>query len=105
MKEKRVEVVGVSGDRLAGLSLFKKVNALNYALLSDFDGAIAKGFGVPVGAGGKLVRKVDGKEHTLQRGVTTRRWTFVVKNGKVVYKNDKVNAAGDSRAVLEFLAE
>ena len=79
------------------------MNELNYPLLSDFDGSIAKGFGVPIGKGGTINKKVDGKDFALERGVTTRRWTFVVKDGKIVYKNEKVNAAGDSKAVLDFL--
>jgi len=100
---KGVEVVGVSGDFVPALALFKKAEDLNFTLLSDPDGSIAKKFGVPAGKGGEIQRKVDGKEHTLKRGVTTRRWTFVIQDGKVVYKNDQVNAAGDSKAVLAFL--
>ncbi|MBT7741856.1 MAG: hypothetical protein HN727_08660 [Opitutae bacterium] len=43
---------------------------------------------------------------SLSRGVTSKRWTFVIsKDGKVVYKNDKVNAAKDSEAVCSVLAK
>lgn len=103
MKSKGVEVVGVSGDLAASLALFKKVNDLNYTLLSDFDGSIAKGFGVPIGKGGEIKKVVDGKEHTLKRGVTARRWTVIVKDGKVAHKNDKVSAGSDSKATLKLL--
>ena len=38
----------------------------------------------------------------LTRGGTASRWTFVIgKDGKIAYKNDKVNAAEDSSAVLK----
>ncbi len=100
---KGVEVVGVSGDFVPALALFKIAENLNFTLLSDPDGNIAKKFGVPVGGGGEIKREVNGKEHTLKRGVTAKRWTFVIKDGKVAYKNDKVNAAGDSKAILTFL--
>tara|TARA_A100001037_G_scaffold114004_1_gene103857 strand:+ start:60 stop:644 length:585 start_codon:yes stop_codon:yes gene_type:complete len=99
-------VVGVSGDNPAGLGLFKKAERLNFPLLADEKGAVAKKFGVPAGKGGSIKRNVDGKEVTLDRGVTTKRWTFVIsKEGKVVYKNDKVNAAKDSEAVRAVLAK
>ena len=53
MKElaaKGVEVVGVSGDSVRTQQLFKKVHELNYTLLADEDGAVARKFGVPLGA-------------------------------------------------------
>lgn len=105
LAEQEVEVVGVSGDFVDGLALFKKAEALNYTLLSDPDGEVAKKFGVPLGEGSEIKREVDGQEHTLKRGVTAKRWTFVVKGGKVVYKNTAVDAAGDSKAVAAFLAK
>lgn len=103
LADKGVEVVGVSGDFVPALALFKKAEKLNFTLLSDPNGSIAKKFGVPFGTGGKIKREVDGKEHTLVRGVTTKRWTFVLKDGEVAYKNDKVDAAGDSKIILAFL--
>lgn len=101
--DKNVEVVAVSGDFVPALALFKKAEKLNFPLLSDPEGEVAKKFGVPTREGGKIQRTVDGKEHTLERGVTSARWTFVIKDGKVAMKNNKVNAAGDSKAVLSFV--
>ena len=83
-------VVGVSGDNPEGLAHFKKAENLNFTLLADEKGEVAKKFGVPAGKGGSIKRAVDGKEVTLKRGVTTKRWTFVIsKDGKVVYKGDR----------------
>ena len=99
-------VVGVSGDKPEGLSHFKKAENLNFTLLSDEKGDLAQKFGVPFGKGGVIEREVDGKKVILSRGVTPKRWTFVIsKDGKVVYKNDKVNAAKDSHAVCLVLAK
>lgn len=98
------EVVGISGDEVENLELFKRANNLNFTLLSDPDGEIARLFGVPVRDGGSIEREVDGELHTLTRGLTTSRWTFIIdKQGKVVYKSTEVNAAEDSKAVLEAL--
>ncbi len=99
------EVVGISGDEVKNLELFKLANNLNFTLLSDPDGEIASLFGVPVREGEKSIeREVDGNLHTLIRGVTTSRWTFIIdKTGKVIYKSTEVNAAEDSKAVLEAL--
>ncbi|MCU0408562.1 MAG: peroxiredoxin [Bacteroidales bacterium] len=99
-----VEVVGISGDNVEGLKLFKQAENLNFTLLSDVDGAIAKAFGVPLTEGGSIKRTVAGAEHELQRGVTARRWTFVIgMDKKIIYKNDAVNAEKDTEEVLNFV--
>ncbi len=98
-------VVGVSGDNVEGLRLFRLAENLNFPLLSDEKGDIARAFGVPTGDGGAIKRTVEGVEHELLRGVTTRRWTFIIgKDGNIVYKNDSVNSQKDTEEVLSFLA-
>jgi peroxiredoxin Q/BCP len=97
-------VVGVSGDNVAGLKLFKQAHDLNFTLLSDESGEIAGKFGVPTRDGGTITKEVDGKSFHLVRGTTASRWTFIIdKKGKVVYKNDEVNATKDTEEVLEFI--
>ncbi|HAW29798.1 MAG TPA: peroxiredoxin [Planctomycetaceae bacterium] len=104
LQGENVEVIGVSGDSVRNHQLFKKEHDLNFTLLADEDGGVAKKFGVPLKAGGSIKRTIDGKEETLTRGVTAARWTFVIdKNGKVVMKNTKVKAADDSKAILEVV--
>ncbi len=106
LTEKGVTVVGVSGDEPANLKLFKKVHELNFTLLSDPDGAVAKKFGVPLRDGGQIKHEFEGAEHILSRGVTAARWTFVIDpEKKIALKNSEVNAAGDSQAILKFLSE
>jgi len=95
--------VGVSGDAVRNLQIFKKVHDLNFTLLADEKGAVAKKFGVPVSKGGSISLDVKGKKTTLVRGVTPARWTFVIdRRGKIVYKNTNVNAAQDSKVVLDI---
>ena len=95
------EVVGVSGDTVEGQAIFKKAHGLNFTLLADEDGAVARGFGVPVGEGSSITRTVDDEEVILTRGVTAKRWTFVIgKDGKIAYKNREVKAAMDSEDIL-----
>lgn len=97
-------VVGVSGDSVKGLSLFKEAHDLNFPLLSDPNGTIAKLFGVPTRDGGSLEREINGETHTLFRNLTTSRWTFIIgKDGKVIYKNEEVNAREDTATVLAVL--
>ncbi len=104
LADKGVEVVGVSGDEVAGLKLFKKAHSLNFPLLADTDGAVAKKFGVPLSKGGEIKREIDGQEHILKRGVTAARWTFVIdRDGKIALKNTKVVADKDSQAILKFV--
>jgi len=107
LTEKGVEVVGVSGDSVATHAAFKKAQKLNFTLLADEDGAIAKLFGVPAGKGGKVKAKdADGKVLEITRKATASRWTFIVgKDGKVAYKNTKVSPALDAKAITEFITK
>lgn len=97
-------VVGVSGDNVEGLKLFKKAENLNFTLLSDESGEIAKSFGVPLRDGGKITKEIDGQSFDLVRGVSASRWTFIIdKKGNIAYKNEQVNAEKDTEEVLAFL--
>ncbi len=101
-----IEVVGISGDKTESLKLFKQAENLNFTLLSDEKGELAKAFGVPLGEGGAIKRTVGGAEHELIRSVTARRWTFIIgRNGKIIYKNDAVNAETDTEEVLGFIKQ
>ena len=99
---KDVEVIGVSGDSVENHKVFKAVHNLNFPLLADETATVAKAFGVPHTLGEKSVKTkdADGKDVTLVRKATIQRWTFVIgKDGKIAYKDAKVNAAGDAKAV------
>lgn len=97
-----VEVVGVSGDSVENHQVFKQDQKLNFTLLADEEGEVATKFGVPVEVAVKVakVKTSDGKEISLTRKATAKRWTFVVGlDGKIAYKNTMVAAADDSKAV------
>lgn len=102
---KDILVVGISGDSAKTHGLFKKHNNLNYTLLADEQGEIAKKFGVDVKPGGKAKGfDENGKETIVERGVTIMRWTFVIgKNGKIIYKNANVKPAEDSKQILQVV--
>jgi peroxiredoxin Q/BCP len=98
------KVVGISGDDHENLKAFKAFYNLTFTLLSDADGQVAELFGVPTRDGTTIEKEVDGKTLQLSRGVTTSRWTYVVDgNGKLIYKDDEVQAASDPEAVLKAL--
>lgn len=101
-----VTVIGVSGDSVRNHQLFKKAESLNFPLLADTEGKVADAFGVPYVKGEKsITRTIDGKEELLVRTVTAQRWTFVIgKDGKILSKNSKVNAAEDSQAILKLIS-
>jgi peroxiredoxin Q/BCP len=99
-----VEVIGISADPVNNLKLFRDVHHLNFTLLSDVNGFIARRFGVPVNQGGTFRTTVDGKEVVLKRPYTLARWTFILgKDGKVLYRDTRVDATNDSRKAIEFL--
>jgi thioredoxin-dependent peroxiredoxin len=104
LEKENAIVVGISGDEVENLKVFKDAHNLNFTLLSDNDGDIARKFGVPLSAGNSIKREIDGKEITLQRGVTAKRWTFIINTeGEIAYVNQDVNAANDSEEVLKVL--
>ena len=100
---KGILVVGISGDSAKTHDLFKKHHKLNYTLLADEKGEIAKKFGVPTRPGGKAAGFDEGGQKIeVERGVTIMRWTFVIgKDGTIIYKNQKVNPVQDSKQILE----
>lgn len=102
--DKGVEIIGVSGDTVKAQEAFKKLHKLEFTLLADEKGALAKLFGVPMKPGGTVKAKIGETVEEFIRGVTIDRWTFVIdKSGKILYKNTKVNPGQDSRAVLKVL--
>lgn len=113
LTEQGVTVLGVSGDSVKNHELFKKAWSLNYTLLADEEGEIAKVFGVPSNKGGQVMpfgpdRKPllneAGEKFRIERKVTFARWTFLIgPNGRVLYKNIKVVPANDAKQVLEFI--
>jgi peroxiredoxin Q/BCP len=105
LTDKGVEVVGISGDSAKNHQVFKKVQMLNFTLLADEDGSVAKKFGVPLKDGGDFKTKdADGKAIVLTTKVRAARWTFVIdKDGKIVHKNTKVNAPEDSKEILTVI--
>lgn len=104
-KSKDFEVIGISGDKPENLKLFSQAENLNFRLLSDIKGDVAKAFGVPTSKGGSIQKFIQGERFTLERGITSKRWTFIIsKSGKIIYINSKVNAASDSSNVLNFIS-
>ena len=110
-----IAVVGVSGDSVGNHELFKKVDKLNFTLLADEDGSVAKKFGVPLSKGGEVnprddknqpMMDAEGKPLVLKREVTAARWTFIIGlDGKIAYKNTKVVPAQDSKQVAAFIED
>ncbi|ERR1051325_11119258 len=103
-EERGAEVIGVSGDTVKTQEAFKKSEKLNFTLLSDEKGEVAKAFGVPAGKGGTVKKKVDDKDEEFTRGCSIKRWTFVIgKDSKIAYKNTEVKPGDDAKTVLENL--
>jgi peroxiredoxin Q/BCP len=107
LTEKGVVVIGVSGDSVKTHEMFKKAQMLNFTLLADEEGQVAKKFGVPVTKGATVKAKdAEGKPFEFERKVTASRWTFVIgKDGKIAYKNTKVLPSDDAKKITEFITK
>ena len=106
LKDAGAEVIGISGDKPENIKLFKEAEKLNFTLLSDEKGEIAKIFGVPTSGGSAFKRTIEGKEYEVVRDLTIKRWTFVVgKDRKILYKNESVNPEKDTQEVLNFIRQ
>ena len=104
LEELGAQVVGVSGDRVENLRVFKGQYQLNFPLLSDPNGVVMRAFGVPTRAGGTIEREVDGDTVELTRDVTAARWTYIIgRDGRILFKETEVDAEGDSRAVIDAI--
>jgi thioredoxin-dependent peroxiredoxin len=100
-----VEVVGVSGDTVKTHDLFKKHHKLNFTLLADEQGDIAKAFGIPMNKGGKA-KGIDESGNPIEviRGVTIQRFTVVVdKKGNIAAIDNVKDAGGDSKRIAELV--
>lgn len=106
LAQQGAEVIGISGDGAKAQAAFRKHLKLDFPLLCDEKGEVAKMFGVPVKAGGTVKQKLEDTVEEFTRGVTIARWTFIIGlDGKVAYKNTKVNPTKDSEAALEAIAK
>ncbi len=104
LERKDVEVIGVSGDSVENHQHFRDEYKLNFTLLADPEGKIAAAFGVKTSPGGVFQRTLQGKQVTFERGVTAKRWTFVIdKKWRIVHVDRKVDAAKDSDKVLKVV--
>ena len=104
LKKLNIDLVGVSGDPVNNLKLFKQAHGLNFTLISDVNGYIANLFAVPARQGGSFDTTIDNKAVTLVRSTTPSRWTFILDGeGKVVYKDTQVNPQQDTAKVLAFV--
>jgi thioredoxin-dependent peroxiredoxin len=79
-----IRVIGVSMDKPEAQKAFKEEQKFPFPLLADTDGAVVKAFGVS----------------TMRIGVPTRQ-SFLVKDGKVVWHDAKVDVGQHLQNVIK----
>jgi peroxiredoxin Q/BCP len=106
LTDKGIEVIGVSGDSAKNHELFKKHHKLEFTLLADEDGAIAKKYGIPTKAGGEVPVPKEVGDFKIKRGVTEERWTVIIgKDGKVIARDKVSDAPGEAKRVLTVVED
>jgi peroxiredoxin Q/BCP len=88
LKEKGVQVLGVSEDNSEAQKKFQEKYTLPFTLIADTDGKVAAAFGVPM------------------RGKVTQRQSFLIKDGKVVWNMlEKTSTEKHADDVLKAVEE
>ena len=85
LQDRGVRVIGVSADRPEAQNRFKEKFQLPFTLLSDQNLAVANAFGVPLMLG------------------MTRRQSFLIKNGHVIWRDLSASTSGQARDVLKVI--
>ena len=88
LTEKGVIVAGVSRDNVEAQAAFKEKYHLPFTLFADTDNTIGKAFGVGSYA-----------------GLAYKRQSFLVRDGKVVWRDLSATPAEQAQDVLRFLGE
>jgi peroxiredoxin Q/BCP len=84
---RKVRIVGVSADAAETLKAFKAKNQLPFPLLSDADRRVSGAFGVPTLLG------------------MTHRQTFLVRGGKIAWRDLRASTRWQARDVLTALEQ
>ncbi len=104
LADRKVRLVGISGDESGTLSLFSKTHALNFTLLSDANGNIARQFGLTVGEGGSTTAAIDRRKQTFTRNVTLPRRIFAVDTkGDIALQRSQVKTLKEIDVVFDLL--
>jgi peroxiredoxin Q/BCP len=88
LKDKGVQVLGVSEDKPEAQKKFKEKYNLPFTLIADSDGKVANAFGVPVNVMGMTARQ-----------------SFLIKDGKVAWNMLKASTSGHAADVLKAYEE
>jgi peroxiredoxin len=108
------EVVGISGDSVNAHAKYVATRHLNFPLLSDRWGQVAKQFDVLFRTGGKAMETdacgdtvfdCFGKAICHPRNVTAEhRCTFIIDtDGRIIYRAENVSPMEDALAVIDFI--
>jgi thioredoxin-dependent peroxiredoxin len=106
LKSKDVEVFGISADTPKTHEMFKKYHKLNFTLLSDEQGDLAKKFGIKVNPGKGKATGIDdaGNKVDVFRGATIMRVTVVIdKKGNIAAIDNISKAGDDAKRVAEVI--
>jgi peroxiredoxin Q/BCP len=85
LQAKGLQIIGVSEDKADAQKSFKEKYHLPFALIADSDGKVAKAFGVPTLLG------------------FAKRQSFLVKNGKIVWRDLSVSPKSHVEEVTKAL--
>lgn len=83
LREKGIQVLGVSGDPVSAQKAFEEKYQLPFTIVSDVEGKVATAFGVPMNNG------------------KAQRSSFLVRDGKVVWVMEKASTQDHSKDVLK----
>ena len=105
LREKGILVVGISGDSVKTHEAFKRVHKLNFPLLSDETGEIAKKFGVRMRSGGTVKPKTPGLPTFKRKKTLAWKVVAIDKAGKVRLNRPRINSLLDVNMIFKIVAK
>jgi thioredoxin-dependent peroxiredoxin len=108
LKSKNAAVYGISGDSVATHKLFRAHEKLNFHLLADEKGEVAKAFGIPYTTEAKKSPAINekGEKVPADRAVTISRYTVVIGlDGNIAAIDQVGNAGGDAKRIEDLVSK
>ena len=105
LRSKGVEVVGISADSVKTHEQFKRIYKLDFTLISDEEGRIAKQFGVRVRSGGTIRPRTSEIKSVTRKATLSWKVVAINRDGKIRVNKTRVSSLLDIELIFRIVAK